>query len=255
MRYALELPAQRRLEWARRADAAGFAAVVVRAPAGAECASAAAVASVTDDVRVIVALALGRDHPVTLVEEINVADNISGGRLVVLLTAEGVEADRAREEVQLIRLAGSQSPVTFDGTWWTVPARLPEHDGVPATLMVTPPPAQLVVPLWAAPSVPASRGVIQLDAEEPDDVAQVRPVTLTLSGDLDRDLAASAERRSSGATHCLVRLPDQDQERSFDQLVRWIAPEAAMVDFPRVVADVALPAAWPGAAGVTEPRG
>ncbi|GAB3201611.1 hypothetical protein GCM10027062_24270 [Nocardioides hungaricus] len=200
----------------------------------------------TRDVRVVVRLELGLENPVTLVEELNVLDNISGGRAVALFAASDVPEDRLREELQVCVLAGSQRPFTFDGTWWRVPGRLPEHQA-PEWLLVTPPPTQLVVPLWSEHGLPRVDRVTPV-AQVPERVGTgpVAPVELQLTGDLEQDRAAAARCRDAGATHCLVTLPcGTSREQAFADLVRYVVPDSAMVAFPRVVAEVDLPAPWP----------
>lgn len=245
MRFGIELPDDDRRGWAVEAERVGLGFVVVSAPAGAECAVAAGVAAVTDDVRIVVRVELGRENPVTLVEELHVLDNISSGRTVALFTGDEVAVERAVEELEICRLAGAQRPFAHDGAYWKLPGRLPEH-AAPATMMVTPPPAQLVVPLWSEGPWPEVDGIVRVV----DDVAQlsdgpVAPARTTLTGDLARDVDTTTALRDAGATHCLATLPDVDPSAALDQLVRRLAPAAAMVAFPDVLTDVEPPAAWP----------
>ena len=103
----------------------------------------------TTTVRVIVGVNVGDEHPVTLAEEIAVLDNLSNGRIGVIAEVGSLDADAATEDVTVLRASWSGRPLAHRGMRWQVPAGLAEHDA-PSAVMVTPPPAQLEVPLWVA---------------------------------------------------------------------------------------------------------
>jgi hypothetical protein len=116
-------------------------------------------------------------------------------------------------------------------------------------VIVTPPPAQLEVPLWVAgPAATEVSRALSLPyvADAPDAVDVSHPVAPgrgPLGGDLDVDRQNVIEWSSAGATHLLCTLT---ATASLEELTRFLAPEVAMVGFPRVVAESPPPAPWPG---------
>jgi hypothetical protein len=121
---------------------------------------AAGLAPRTSGIRLAASVAAG-PHPVTLAEELAVADLASGGRLV--LAVGGDDEELLRETVELLFHALAARPFRHGGPRWPAPARLPEHEAAEDRLRVTPPPAQLEPSLWlsgpAAPAVAGSAGV------------------------------------------------------------------------------------------------
>ena len=119
--------------------------------------------------------------------------------------------------------------------------------------MVTPPPAQLDVPLWVAgdarrrcrsrrsacPSWPTPR-------QRSTPPRPVAPGRATLVGDVDTDRQIVIDWSSAGATHLLCAL---DGTATVEAIARWLVPEVAMVEFPRVVTETPLPVSWPYPAG------
>ena len=117
--------------------------------------------------------------------------------------------------------------------------------------MVTPPPAQLEVPLWVAGA--SSRQVgrqlgLPVVADTVDGVDATHPVAPAcgeVGGDLEEDRRTVLAWSAAGTTHLLVALTGT---ASVDAIARWLVPEVAMVGFPRVVAETPPPVPWPRAA-------
>jgi hypothetical protein len=116
--------------------------------------------------------------------------------------------------------------------------------------MVTPPPAQVEVPVWltgTAAATLAARSGLPAVAERPADARPdlpVQPAATALTGDLHDDRATVITWADAGATHLLVRAGPE----AVATIARHLAPEVAMPGFPRVVAESPLPLPWPGTA-------
>ena len=247
MRLGVVLPNDAAVELALAAEAVGIPFVYVAAAPGTESIAAATVVTATSTVRIAVAVELGEENPVTIAEEIAVLDIVSNGRIVAVADVGALDADAAVEDVAVLRAAWSGRPLQHQGRRWQVPARLPGHAAPPA-VMVTPPPAQLTMPLWvtgeAAPHVGTALALPVL-AGTPANIeaaAPIAPGRTALTGDLDTDRATVVAWAAAGATHLLCELADA---ADLAALARWLVPEAGMVAFPRVVADAPLPAPWP----------
>lgn len=246
MRLGIDLPHGQEVAFAKRAEQAGLAMVRIVAEPGTEASIAAAVAAATSWVRIVVTFRLGHENPLTLIEEAHVLDNLSGGRIVALLDARDVDLERGREEVEIIAQASAQRPFTHAGKHWTLPAQLPEHENVPSHVMVTPPPAQLAVPIWVdgVDEAPNEVHVLVRDVAEVGS-GRVAPGLLELSGDPNVDHAAVLEFFAAGATH-LILSGDSVNEQLIQQLSgRW-GPEVSMVDFPHIVTSAKPPLEWQG---------
>ncbi len=254
MRIALVTPDNDRLAWAAAADEAGFFGVaVLTGEGGVDAVRAAAVAVATCDTRLIVRVELGLEHPVTLAEEIAVLDNVSAGRVVALLDAGSLTAGAAREDVDLFRTSLEARPVQHRGARWTVPAGLNEQST--ESIIVTPEPVQVEVPVWLTGSVAAQVGAeLRLPAlAEGRDARSallrtgVQPALDRLSGDLDADRALVVAWADAGASHLLLRVDHTDDPGVLrDYVGRFLIPEVAMVQFPRILAEVSPPPIWPG---------
>jgi alkanesulfonate monooxygenase SsuD/methylene tetrahydromethanopterin reductase-like flavin-dependent oxidoreductase (luciferase family) len=248
MRLGVTLPPDREVELAVAAESVGVPFVHIATAAGTESTTAAAVVAATSSIRVIVSVNIGHEHPVTLAEEIAVVDNLSNGRIGVIAELGALGADHGTEDVTLLRACWSGRPVVHHGHRWRVPAGLPGHD-VPPAVMVTPPPAQLAVPLWVAGQAAQEVGrnlslpVVVHTPSEVDQSTPVAPARAELGGDVDTDREVVIEWSSAGATHLLCALSGP---ATIDEVVRRLQPEVAMVGFPRVVTDTPLPAPWPG---------
>lgn len=144
------------------------------------------------------------DHPLAIAEAAVVADNCCNGRLTLVLPADD-------EQAEAVRLALRARPFRHSGTRWTIPANRPENDGAAERIVVTPPSAQL--------ELPVSTGLVPLE----------------LARDFDPD--ELVERlRASGDELAVLRLPET---LSLDARLAAIARVASFVR-PRVV-QVPLP--------------
>lgn len=242
MRLGLVAPAGHERRWAAEAERAGLFGVLVGGAPGAETIVAAEAATATSLTRLLVTLHLGHDNPVTLAEEVAVLDLISGGRVVVVVAPDSLAPDDADEELALLRAAWSGRAVQHDGSRWHVPAGLDGHVA-PASVMVTPKPAQVDMPVWVAPSWAGSGQVrVVVEPADVDAAAAVAPGLAALTGDLDTDRQTVLAWAAAGATHLLCRLPHGDKATEALALIaRWLAPEVGMVAFPRVIAAAPLP--------------
>jgi alkanesulfonate monooxygenase SsuD/methylene tetrahydromethanopterin reductase-like flavin-dependent oxidoreductase (luciferase family) len=252
VRLGLVLPVGREAEAARLAEAAGCALVAVDTGAGEAFVAAAAVAVATRSTRIVVPVHLGADHPVTLAEDVAVLDNLCGGRTVALVDTGDLDAAAAAEDLDLLLAGLAARPVQHVGPRWRVPAGLPDHRA-PDRIQVTPEPVQIEVPVWL-------RGAVaeDLDARHPrlattlaavDPTRRVQPGRFALGGrpdtlEADRDLVVAWA--GAGATHAVVEVPDPAV--ALPVLARHLAPEVAMPEFPRVVAEAFTPPRWPGPA-------
>ena len=250
MRIGLTLPAGREAEAARLAEAAGLFGVLAEGQApGLEMLAAGEVAATTRSVRIVVRVPLGSEHPVTLAEELAVLDNLAGGRLVLLADSAGLDPDEAAEDLEVLRRSWIARPLRHRGARWAVPAGIAGH-AAPAAVMVTPPPAQIEVPVWLTGTVAtalAEHSGLPALVERPADArtdVPVQPAATALTGDLDDDRAKAITWADAGATHLLVRA----RPEAVGTIARHLAPEVAMPGFPRVVAESPLPLPWPGTA-------
>ncbi len=208
---------------------------------------ASTVAARTTDPRVLVRATLGDESPVTLAEEIAVLDLVSTGRVVCVVDTGTLSLEEASEDLALLRASWAPRPVSHQGHRWTVPAGL--NEGAPTSVMVTPKPSQVDIPVWltgaVAPALSRSASLPHVAEElgSCDASAQVQPAIATLSGRLEDDRALVQAWADAGATHLLATTPD---DAPGDFLVRYVArylqPEVAMPAFPRIMAEAPLPA-------------
>ena len=247
MRLGVTLTPGDEVDGAIAAESAGIPFVHVNGRPGTEAAIAAMVATATTNVRIIVSLVIGEEHPVTLAEEIAVLDNVSNGRIGVIAELGRLDAAAAIEDVSVLRASWSGRPLAHRGQRWQVPAGLPGHVA-PAAVLVTPAPAQLEIPFWvagqAAGDVTTSLSVpaVVVEPAAIDRTAPVAPGRCSLTGELDVDRRTVVEWFTAGATHVLCSLTGSAR---LDDFSRWLIPEVAMVGFPRVVAEASLPVPWP----------
>jgi alkanesulfonate monooxygenase SsuD/methylene tetrahydromethanopterin reductase-like flavin-dependent oxidoreductase (luciferase family) len=249
MRLGLTLPWRGEAAAARLAEAAGLFGVLVEPDLpGTEMLAAGEVAAATRAVRIVVKVPLGSEHPVTLAEELAVLDNLSGGRVVVLADTAELDLEQAAEDLGLLRDALSARPLRHRGRRWAVPAGIDGHVA-PASVAVTPEPAQVEVPVWLcgqmARELAALAGLPAL-VERPELAsprARVQPALARLDGDLEADRAAVIAWAAAGATHLLLRA----EPSLVGEIARFLGPEVAMPAFPRVVAESPLPLPWPSA--------
>lgn len=211
----------------------------------------------TSALSIVVRIALGCEHPVTVAEEIAVLDNITAGRTVVLADTASLRADAADEEIDIIRCALSCRPVRYRGKFFHIPAGIPTNSGAGRSISVTPKPTQIEVPVWltgdSGAVVAARRGLPLLATQKTDCDRErlVQPAAAMVTGDVDTDREVAAAWASEGATHLLVSLPpDKDTRLVLSAMARFVVPEAAMPDYPRLVSDAPPPLPWPLGADV-----
>ena len=247
MRVGVTLPSGSEIDIAVAAESVGLPFVHVAAATGTESVIAATVVAATSRVRVIVGVNVGDEHPVTIAEEIAVLDNLSNGRIGVIAELGALDPEAAAEDVTVMRGSWAGRPIRHHGRRWQVPAGLEGHVA-PAAVMVTPPPAQLEMPLWVAgdaagavatslclPAVANTPGAV-------DASATVAAGRATLTGEIDADRQLVGVWATAGTTHLLCAL---DGTATVEAMARWLVPEVAMVEFPRVVTETPLPAPWP----------
>jgi hypothetical protein len=229
-------------ERAAAAEAHGLAAVLVEAPAGVEALAASVAATATAAVRLAVVVRLDAEHPVTLAEEIAVVDNVSGGRVVAVADPGTLTDADAIEAVAILEQAWSGRPVRHAGRW-TVPAGLRGHQA-PDAVVVTPPPAQLEVPVWLTRPVAGLDRPVLTTAPAPAAPASPRrtvPGRAVLSGDLQADRELVQAWAVAGTSVLFVEADD------LAPVSGRLAPEVAMVGFPSIIVAAPPPAPWPGA--------
>ena len=236
---------------ARAAEAIGAFGALIEPDAATTAIAAAEAATTTRTSRLIVRMVLGIDHPVTLAEDLAVLDNISNGRVVALLDTSTLEVGAAREDLTVLVAGLTPRPVQHAGERWRVPARLEGHDA-PDRIEVTPKPVQVEIPVWligaAATQLSRDTGypVVADRPEEVDASRSVQPGLVWLSGDRDVDRELVTAWRDAGATHLLVGADDMDA--TLLEIARYLIPEVAMPDFPRIIAEAMTPRRWPGPA-------
>jgi alkanesulfonate monooxygenase SsuD/methylene tetrahydromethanopterin reductase-like flavin-dependent oxidoreductase (luciferase family) len=232
-------------------EAAGLDLVWIDEAIGVPLVLAAAVGAATSAVRIVAAVRAGM-HPVELAEEAAVADLSSGGRLILAVGSDD-EAELA-ETVDVLFRSFAARPFRHEGSRWTIPANLPEHEAHELQLRVTPPPAQLELPIWlwgsAAPAVARSHGLTFVPASDAraewealDGVlgaatARLRrvarvPIALPM---VSTEVAAAllAGREAWGLDVAVLALAGGDRRQAFETLARWVRP--------RVQLDRVLPA-------------
>lgn len=155
MRLGVVLDTSKRLsmaslvEQATAAEQAGLDAIVLeQAPeAHAPMVVAAALATRSLAPRILVAVHAG-SHPLAIAESAVVADNCSNGRLTLIVGGSAADESLLHETVEVLLPATSGRPFSHVGERWRIPATLPENDGAERRIVVTPPPAQLSLPIW-----------------------------------------------------------------------------------------------------------
>lgn len=250
MRIGVQVRPDTVVQDARRVEQAGLFGVVV--DSGPEVmVAAAAAATATTFVRIIVRLPLDADHPLTLAEDLAVLDNVSGGRVVALLDTASLDGPTATEAATLVRAGLAERPVRHDGPNWTVPAGTEGQADV-ESVQVTPATVQVEVPTWimggAADEVSQALGLARV-ATVADDAAgadAVAPGLATIDGTLDANRETVIEWADAGATHLLASVDPFD--RVVDEIALHLGPEAAMPSFPRVISETMVLRPWPGPA-------
>ena len=170
---------------ASEADQHGIWGTVVTGPPGAECVEAAAIAAVTSNLSIIVDVDGDAAHPTTLAEEVAVLDQISRRRAALIFRGE------TTTKLSVVALLSGLS-----------------SNGV----IVSPPPAQTSVPVFA-----------------PEDMPEV-----DLEGDLQNSAAIIDQYRDANTPFLIV-----SWDRPIKELARHLVGRAASPDFPQMVADLA----------------
>lgn len=225
-------------------------------------ATAAALAPATGAIRLAAVVPVG-PHPVRIAEEAAVADNCTGGRLLVVLA--GDDPGLLGETADVVLEASAARPFAHAGPRWTIPARRPENSDTERRLRVTPAPVQLELPIWlggsGAPSVARERGLVHLsELGETADAAEaawaatderlgpaarrlrrpaVRAVDAAPDGTIDDDRLVNrlrAERDRWGLDVAILRLPpgldDHARARAIDQIARRVRPRVQLDRLP-----------------------
>lgn len=152
----------------------GYDAVWIDDGTANAAAVAASLAAATTSIRFIVGYDVGSIHPVTIAEEVAVADLSSGGRLTLVLKSGDAESDLVGETADLVLDAFGTHPFRHAGKAWPTPANLPENKfNLEDKIRVTPAPAQIDLGVWmsgaAARSDATSRALgVVVDAEVED---------------------------------------------------------------------------------------
>lgn len=182
------------------AERLGLWAVEVSGEPGVEMVRAGRLCSATTDIRIIVRIQLGTEHPFTVAEEIAVLDNLSSGRIGVIVEGGSV-SERADFSDALV--------------------------GRPLNgALIAPPPVQTTIETWTAV------------AEQAEDLSPTRgetaPGRAVLGGDPAVDAPAVDRWLAAGCTHLLVEWPADVRV-----LARHLMTRAAMVDYPDIVSTMA----------------
>jgi hypothetical protein len=207
----------------------------------------------TEFVRIVINVRLGLEHPVTIAEELSVLDNVNNGRTVILADTGDLTATDAVDEIAVMREALGNRPLRHEGPRWKAPAGIPANATAPEAIAVTPKPAQLEVPFWvtggAAAEVARTEALPELARDPAASTAggSVQPGLARISGTLKTDRDVVSEWAAAGATHLLLELAAElDQGALMTMVSRYLAPEVAMPQFPRVMSDSKVPLPWPG---------
>jgi alkanesulfonate monooxygenase SsuD/methylene tetrahydromethanopterin reductase-like flavin-dependent oxidoreductase (luciferase family) len=236
---------------AAEADSAGLDAVAVRAgPRQSALMLAAALAGITEDMRVVAEVTVS-DHPVHLAERIAVADQALRGRLIVALDCAG-NPGRTSEAIEVLRLALASRPFRHQGTHWRIPAGLPANNGHLGArrVRVTPAPVQLEVPIWVcgrqsrpvatALGIPWLAG--PLERHDPGDAPAGRlcPVSRTMPPDRRAIIAAlQAEAARELVDFALLAPPEGTSWRpgSARQLATTVRASLQLPELPDGIAE------------------
>jgi alkanesulfonate monooxygenase SsuD/methylene tetrahydromethanopterin reductase-like flavin-dependent oxidoreductase (luciferase family) len=134
---------------ASAAESCGLDLAWASSTPGAETAllAAAAVAARTSTLRLAACMPAG-GHPLELGEGAAVVDNISNGRLTLVIADPGHDSDLLAETVEVILAASAPRPFRHAGRRWQIPANLPENDQHEARVVVTPRVVQTELPVW-----------------------------------------------------------------------------------------------------------
>lgn len=155
MRIGLQLPRPDVVGWhqcstaASSADELGIDLLYIAATDAVDALqAAAALSAVTQYARIAAEVAVSEHHPIHLAERAAVVDQLLCGRLILVLRDD--DSGLLSEAAELVAKATMARPFSHQGPTWTVPSLLSGQSVTDELLRVTPPPAQLVLPLWLA---------------------------------------------------------------------------------------------------------
>jgi hypothetical protein len=202
---------------------------------------------------VVALVRLGLEHPITVAEDLSILDNVCNGRTVALVDTGELSEEDAGDELLVLREALSCRPVQHDGPRWRVPARIPTNETGTDSIMVTPKPAQIEVPVWltgreaAALSQSTGLPVLARQVAGVTGPGFVQPGLGPIIGILDDDLQTVNGWADAGTTHLLLQLPEGSPvSETLTMVSRHLQPEVGMPGYPRVVSNVSVPLPWPG---------
>jgi alkanesulfonate monooxygenase SsuD/methylene tetrahydromethanopterin reductase-like flavin-dependent oxidoreductase (luciferase family) len=222
----------------------------------------AALAGTTSDIRVVTIVdPSSRLHPIHMAERAAVTDLLLKGRLVLGVRDSAAPGEQA-ERLEVLLASHASRPFSHAGERWTIPAHIPSNVGHESRVTVTPPPAQLEVPVWldgvGSADVAVEFGVPFI-SHIGDDAAGAwaavdqrlgrgamrlrRPVVLPLASDSPdgwSGLAQALRRAQSdwGADIALVRYGDGDLRQVARQLVERVRPLLALAELPEGVEEM-----------------
>jgi alkanesulfonate monooxygenase SsuD/methylene tetrahydromethanopterin reductase-like flavin-dependent oxidoreductase (luciferase family) len=214
---------------AAAAEHAGLALGYLPAGEHAALAAAAAVGASTTVLRLAACERVGT-HPLELAEAAAVADNVTNGRLILVL--EGGDGDEAllAETTAAVLAALAPRPFRHAGARWTIPANLPENEDHEERVVLRPPAVQTELPVWlAGPGAPETlrRPAIFALETEPDGHFEADALVARL-----RDA-----RSAWGLDTAILRLPaglgDGERERAIGRIASHVAPRVVMHALPR----------------------
>src|SRR6266568_2451380 len=129
MRIGLQLRDGSESGLARAAEQFGMFGILAGADNALTAITAACYASVaTQRIRIAVRVGLGREHPITIAEELSVLDNISNGRVVAVMDTREVDGEATRGGMSIIQSGLACRPYRHHGTPFDLPAFLPGND-------------------------------------------------------------------------------------------------------------------------------
>lgn len=225
------------VEQAATAEAAGIALGWLPSHDHAALLAAAAVGARTSSLRLAACVRVGT-HPLEIAEGAAVADNVTNGRLILVL--EAVEDDPAllRETAAAVLTALAPRPFRHAGARWTIPANLPGNDLPEERIVVRPPVVQTQLPVWLMG--PGASGLgLPFVGGAGGSADAARPAVLDVDGAFDADALVErllAARREWGLDTAVIRLPaalgDAARREAIRTLARHVAPRVVMHELP-----------------------
>jgi luciferase-like monooxygenase len=197
-------------------------------------AAAAFLAGPTSTLRLLAIVPVG-GHPVHLAEQSSVADNALGGRLGLALRHSGAAASLLIDTARAVLAATAPRPFRHRGPHWTIPGA-GHGSGAEERLSVTPPPAQLELPIWVA-GPHASRAGAELGLSYLSEVADAAQDAAGAWAAIEQAVPGAALRMRRPALRALPC----DSRGHFDHeaVIRALAQEAS--DWGMDIAVMCLP--------------